>query len=365
MDAIYAQAVPLKAQANLAVAINTPGSFYSDADTLYVHLIDGSNPSKHTIEVSGSGHQNGIVAINKSFVTIQNLEIIRTTNSGVAFVLDSPNTAGNGPNQNNTLQALTIFNTGSSAPMPFGFDGGIMVRANTSYGSMAVTGWTIAKNLVGRLDSPVGLNYNIAGINMRGIKGAYIANNAVRTTTAMGIQDRNYGLASSCGANLIANNSLSDNEGNISAEENYDYVNNNKISNSRGFGIQVQSFGYATNNLIAHLKTSTDGTLYNGIDGAGGANAVYGNNNVSDVSGCSLTIEGTATGVQVLGGTYDATKGGQCALYTTASAGHVAFDGRTTWITKTPDAFRYRMASAGDRQNRMTQAKFMAATSGQ
>jgi hypothetical protein len=362
VDALYTQTVPLAPAASLTAAISTPGSFYSDADTLYVHLADGSDPAKHTIEVSGTGHQSGIIGSNKSYVTIQNLAIVRTTNSGVAFVLDGSNPTGAGPNQYNTLTGLTIFNTGSKAPMPFGFDGGILVRANSSGSSLGVQGWLIMKNQIGRLDSPVGLNYNIAGIELRGLKGAYVANNGVHTTTAMGIQVRPYGLGTSCGANVIESNSLSDDEGNISAEDSYDVVTNNKIYNSRGFGLQVQSFGYAANNLIAHLKTSTDGKLYNGIDGAGGANATYSNNNISDVAGCSLTVEGSATGVKVLGGTYDASKGGQCALYTTASAGAVSFDGKTIWIAPAAGSFRYMMTSAGDSKHRLSLASFQAAT---
>jgi hypothetical protein len=363
VDALYKESTPLKLQTSVTSTINTPGSFYRDEDTLYIHLADGSDPAKHAIEVSGTGHQNGIIASNKSYVTVQNLQIVRTTNSGVAFVLDGPNTLGTSGNQNNTLSGLTIFNTGSTAPMPFGFDGGIMVRGNASGSSLGLQGWLILKNSIGRLDSPVGLNYNIGGIQLRGLKGATVMNNSVQTTSAMGIQDRPYGSSVSCGANLFRSNSMANNEGNISAEDAYDIVTYNKVVNSRGFGIQVQSYGYVEGNLVAHLKTSTDGKLYNGIDGAGGANALYSNNNIMDVDGCSLTVEGAAIGVKVAGGTYDASRGGQCALYTTASAGKVSFDGKTKWIAPATAAFRYLMTSAGDRAHSMTLTSFIAATS--
>ena len=144
VDAMYTPTVPLKVEASLSETIQTPGSSYSDADTLYIHLADGSNPAKHKIEVSGSLHPTGIVASNKSYVTVENLAIIRTTNSGVAFLLDSANPSGTGPNQNNSLTNLIIFNTGSTAAMPYGFDGGIVVRANASNGFVAVQAGRLA-----------------------------------------------------------------------------------------------------------------------------------------------------------------------------------------------------------------------------
>ncbi|ADV84218.1 right-handed parallel beta-helix repeat-containing protein [Terriglobus saanensis] len=364
VDALYTQTVPLIREGNLTAAINEPGSFYTDADTLYVHLADGSNPSKHTIEVSGTGHQTGIVASNKSYVTVQNLAIMRTTNSGVAFVLDYANNLGTSTNQYNTLNALIIFNTGSSAAMPFGFDGGILVRANTSAGSLALRGWQITNNYIGRLDSVAGLNYNIGGIQLRGLYGALVKGNQVKTTNAMGIQERCYGLASSCGYNIIQSNTLTDNEGNISAETAYDQVLSNTITNSRGFGFQVQSYGYAANNVMMHLGISTDGKLYNGIDGNGGDHARYVNNTIIDVYGCSLTVEGAAPGVTVTGGVYNSNNLSGCAVYTTATAGPVAFSGKISWIlnASVPKPFGYQMLNASDSAHRMNLAQFLVAT---
>ncbi|AFL88017.1 hypothetical protein Terro_1715 [Terriglobus roseus DSM 18391] len=364
VDALYKQTIPLTRQSNLANAINTAGSFYADADTLYVHLLDGSDPAKHTIEVSGSTHKSGIVASNKSYVTVQDLEIIRTTNSGVAFVLDYGNLFGTSGNQNNTLNALTTFNTGSTAPMPFGFEGGILVRANTSFGSRALMGWQITNNNIGRLDSPYGLNYNIGGIELRGTYGALVKGNTVKTTNAMGIQDRPYGLASTCRYNLIAENTLSDNEGNITADSPYDQVTSNTITNSRGFGIQVQSYGYAADNTIAHLGLSRDSRLYNGIDGNGGDHARYVNNIITDVHACSITVEGNAIGVSIEGGRYDSNNASGCPLYTTASAGAVKFRGSISWILNTavPRPFAYRIKDPTDSAHRYTAAEFQKIT---
>jgi hypothetical protein len=362
VDAIYKQTVPLSRQGNLNKVIDNPGSFYADGDTLYVHLTDDSDPSDHTIEVSGTVRQTGIISSNKSYVTVQNLEIIRTTSSGVAFVLDYANNSGTSGNQYNILKSLTTFNTGSTAPKPFGFDGGILVRANTSGRSLALQGWEITNNNIGRLDSPVGLNYNIGGIELRGVNGAVVQGNRVATTNAMGIQDRSYGLASSCGSNVFQDNTLTDNEGNISAETAYDQVLGNTITNSRGFGIQVQYHGYAADNVMAHLGLSTDRRLYNGIDGNGGAYATYVNNYISDVYGCSLTVEGPSPGVTVKGGVYDSNNASGCAIYTTASAGTVNFDDTISWILNlaVPRPFGYKMNYSGDRAHRYTYAEFIA-----
>lgn len=360
VDALYTQTVPMTAAADLSSVINTPGSFYADDDTLYVHLSDNSDPSHHTIEVSGSSHKMGIFASNRSYVQVQHVKVVRTTNSGIAFVLDYPNLDGNAGNQHNIINSAVTFNTGSSAPMPLGFDGGIMVRANTSGGSLAVAGWRITNNSVGRLDSPDGLNYNIGGIQLRGLKGALVKQNRVQTTNAMGIQDRPYGVRTSCGSNQFQNNVLWDNEGNLSAECAYDQATWNSITWSRGFGIQVQSYGYVAHNMIAHLDVSRDGKLYNGIDGNGGDHARYVSNTIIDVNSCSITVEGNAVGVSIEGGTYDSNNASGCATYMTASAGPVKLTGKMKWILNTavPKPFSYMIENTSDRAHRYTWAQF-------
>ena len=364
VDLAYSASTPLKKLSNLLATILTPGSFYSDADTLYVHLADGSNPSSHVIEASGSSHAYGVLSLDRSYVTVQNLWIVRTTNSGVAFILDYSNVSGTSGNQNNTINRLTIHNSGSSAPLYYGFDGGILVRGNGSSGSMGLTGWTITHNTIGRLDSPIGLNYNIGGIELRGVTGAMIDTNIVQTGTAMGIQERPYGKAACCSTNKIMYNWLSNNEGNISGQSPNEQVVSNIIVNSRGFGIQVHGNALVSGNSMTHLGKSTDGTLYNGIDGYDSPNTLYANNSITDVWGCSLTIEGASTGVVVDGGTYNSNDASGCALYVTATAQSVKFTGTAKWFVNPSVAkpFGYLLTSVGDRINRYSKEQFLALT---
>lgn len=364
VDSAYGTSTPLTLVSSLSATINTAGSFYADADTLYVHLADGSNPSSHVIEVSGSSHVNGILSLDRSHVTVQNLWIVRPTNSGVAFISQSPNVSATSGNQDNILNRLTIYNSGSTAALPYGFDGAILVRGNASSTSLGLTGWTITHNVIGRMDSPVGLNYNIGGILLRGVTGAMVDTNIVQTVTSMGIQERPYGMANCCSVNKFMYNWLSNNEGNITAQSPGDQVVSNIILNSRGFGIQVHTNGVVSSNTIAHLGKSTDGSLYNGIDGAGGDGAVYSNNSITDVWGCSLTVEGTATGVVIDGGTYNSHNASGCATYVTASVGSVRFTGKATWILNAtvPKPFKYLVTSAGDSVHSYSLVQFLAVT---
>lgn len=360
VDALYSQTTPLTQQPDLTTAINNAGSFYADADTLYVHLADGSDPSQHAIEVSGESHRTGIFASNRSYVAVQHVTVVRTTNSGIAFVLDYANTDGKAANQHNVINSAVTFNTGSAAPMLLGFDGGIMIRANTSAGSLALTDWRITNNRIGRLDSPYGLNYNIAGIQLRGVTGSLIKQNWVQTRNAMGIQDRPYGVSTSCGHNRLQNNVLWDNEGNISAECAYDQVTWNSVTWSRGFGLQVQSYGYAAHNMIAHLDVSRDGKLYNGIDGNGGDHAHYLDNTIIDVNSCSITVEGNAVGVTIEGGLYDSNNASGCATYMTASAGPVKLTGNMKWILNPAvrRPFSYMIKNTSDSAHRYSLEQF-------
>lgn len=363
VDSIYSPTPSLTHLGSVNAVSKTAGSFYADDDTLYVHLADDSSPAKHTIEASGVTRTIGVFASNKSYVTVQDLEIVRTTNSGIAFVLDYGNQSGNAANQYNTLQGLTIFNTGSYAPMPTGFDGDIVVRANTSGGSLALKGWQILKNDAGMVDSPWGLNYNIAGIQLRGVTGALVQGNQVHTTNAMGIQDRPYGLATSCGKTTIDNNSLTDNEGNISAQCSNEVVTNNQVINSRGFGLQVHSYGYAGNNYIANLDRSRDHKLYNGIDGNGGDHVRYVNDTVINVYACSFTVEGQgATGVSVEGGTYDSNNASGCATYIMNTATPISISKNTKWVVnpRVPRPFGFMIQNPSDSAHRYTLSQFLA-----
>ena len=81
VDAVYQQTTPLTLVTSTSRVESTAGSVYSSRGYVYVHLSNGSSPSSHTIEICGS-RAYGISIGNVSNVTINGLEIIRTTKAG-------------------------------------------------------------------------------------------------------------------------------------------------------------------------------------------------------------------------------------------------------------------------------------------
>lgn len=282
-----------------------------------------------------TGGKYGIFTNNHNDVKMSKIYITKTKDAGVAALCTVP-----GGTMRGTIDSMVVDNTGWS---------GIEVVNCNSATAPCLTGWTVTNNYSGLINLKPGLNYNLSGIQLGGVCGALVQNNNVRTTNAMGIQSRNF-YAAAGSNNHIYKNQLVNNEGNITAVSPSDDVAYNSIHDSRGFGIQVGVNGTAHDDTILNLTASTDGTLYNGIDGNGATNAVYARESVINVAGCAITVEGGATGTTINGGAYDASHGGQCALYTTSSAGPVKFINPIFWVTSTSVAkpYGYLMSGPGD-----------------
>jgi hypothetical protein len=258
----------------------------------------------------------GIVVGNHQNVKISYIYVTKSTGPGISAVC-SKTVNPNGL----IIDHVIIDHTGYS---------GISVLACNYVGAPQITGVQITNNYIGRIDDTVGLDYNEAGIQLGGLTGALVQGNTVQTVTQMGIQDRGYYNAT-CSKNGFYKNNVSNNEGGITAICPNDDAAYNSIHDGRGFGLQIGVNGTAHDDKIFNLAMGTGGTLINGLDGKGGTGATYTRETVSNVSGCSITVEGAATGVKVNGGTYDATSGGKCALYVTADSMPVSFDGTTQW----------------------------------
>jgi hypothetical protein len=317
VDAVYQQTTPLKLATSTRAVESTAGSFYSSRGYVYVHLANGANPSRHTIEICGS-RKYGISIGNVSNVTIEGLEIIRATKAGI----DVNNTTAN----NITVEKNVFFNIGdtlgdSSTGLGNGNGGEGSIFVLPTAGAV-VTGWIIENNWVGQSDFPDSqLNYNQAAVQLSATVGATISGNDFASVHGAALQVAdNY--AATCSSPLIENNQFTNSEGNIfiigcSAAS----IVSNTIYSSYGNGIEIGSAfqssdvnnnePYLSNNVIHNLGTAYQDGLYNGIDVNHATNGTAINNNIYAVLASCMTLEsdtGASSGWTLDNNTFNASQ---------------------------------------------------------
>lgn len=263
----------LNAQTSI-FGVSQPGSWFFDGSSnqLYVKLSDGSSPSNHVIEASVRPY--GIYASRVSYITIDDIEIRQARNSGILVERGS---------EYWTISNCFIHNVSEA---------GIYVRSNDP---QSLRGWIIQNNTIGRIDNSPVLDYDRAGILVRGTTGAVVQGNHVDTLNKFGIRICNYPQGGNSYNALVADNVLGMNQGNISiAFTDRAVVTRNTISSSKGYGIGVgkSSDVEVSYNTIQGLNISDDMKLYNGIDiNAGALRGNVHHNNVVGVAIFCLTLE--------------------------------------------------------------------------
>jgi hypothetical protein len=209
VDSFYSQTIPLTLIGDTAKVISTPGKLYSDGGYVYVHLLDGSNPARHVIDVSGS-RMYGILINGAANTVVDGLEVIRTTKSGYL------NYSSAGTGASNVVQNTVFFNNGDSfsdANVSGPIEGAI--RAIAGYKQAPVAGFIASHNWIGRLDVPHNtLNYTWAGIQVDGMAAPQVTGNKLGTVNGWAIRVQDY-FAGTCNTPVVASNETVNSEGNV------------------------------------------------------------------------------------------------------------------------------------------------------
>ncbi len=399
-DALYQQTASLAAKTSLTAAEATPGSVFSDGNYVYVHLADNSNPSLHTIEISGKRFYN-IVASSKSYLSFIGLQLVRAGRSGFLGNSTVDNSSGELTNENITLSGLTVYNWGNALGSfgPDGGAGGLYVYGLSMHNQKAQHGWTVTNNYCGLADVPAVLTYHVSCIDVEATSGAVISQNTIAAINAMGITVAAYYNGDPCDTPLVTKNDITMSQGNIRVAGCPNaVVSLNKIHDSNGYGINLDGNedvnypGYSSNaqllqNTISNLAPSADGTLYNGIDcNKGNTGGTADGNKISQVAGNNMTLEADTfvkgatsqpcSGWTVKNNTFDASKnttvngtvGGRTGpLYIR----DVAIQGLTfsnnTYIMNAsyPKGMSYGFTSAADWSHDLTLTRFAATAADQ
>ena len=273
-----------------------PGTFFYDAaaGTIYVHLMDGSDPSQHVLQATTRRYGVRLEGLN--YATVTNLRVIHAGKAGVLAT-----TGAAGGNEYGTIQNNTFWNNADPTTDPDSRGEGAVyvVSAQGLDGAApgnALRGWVIADNAVGRLDANMAGSYNRSGIYLSGTAGAAVRNNFVATVESIGISLTTDNKGPACTAPVISGNLLTDNQGNIRLSGcAKGLIDSNIIRNSAGYGIQTggnSASPVVTHNLIHDLAASASKGLYNGLDCNGGApNGTLAYNSISAVWGAEATLE--------------------------------------------------------------------------
>lgn len=299
--------VPLLKQSSLANCEATPGSWFYTGTTLNVNLIDGTNPTGHTMEASV--RQLATSSSGHSFITIQNLYVKQVTSIGIYFENSGTPTGSAGTYFNNnfnefqTVQGNTVWNYGGTT-FSGAYEGGIYIRGFNSGTPPPLRGEQILNNTIGRMDAAAVLANDNGGIMVLGTTGALISGNSVNTTTNQAIRVSDDFGGQSCASPTITNNFITGSELNISiAGCPSSTASYNEIINSAGSGIQIgqstASGGTHTStspifiyNVLFNLAESADATNFNGFDiNNASTNGVAYGNTIVQVSSSSMTLE--------------------------------------------------------------------------
>ncbi len=287
---------------------NTPGSWYGTGKTVYVHLLDGSNPNNHVIE--GSNRPYGVLLTSVNYVTVENLTVERPQMIGFALVTWTDNAqAGHYmTNEYNSVINSQVWNWGtfggSCVPSRHVCAGvgtaGILSQSagNAAWGGLAIHGTVISGNYVGRSDQYFGLRTmaGVAGIEALGQNGALVTNNRIVTINN---QCLNYQAQMGSPRNVggeVSYNYCGNNQGNyFFGQTTGGRIHHNIAANSYGEGIQVggdDTGSMIDHNLLYNLGRMASTVGYNGIDCNGGGHYLtMANNTIVNVWGASITLE--------------------------------------------------------------------------
>lgn len=384
VDSLYADTTPLALQTSLGNVESTPGSIYSNGTLVYVNLLDGSNPTAHTIEVAGA-RSYGISGAGFSNLTVKGLEIIRTSLDGI-----NVNPGGAQTVTNFIADSNYLFNTQSGAPSGGVGQGAIVIFGN-GFGSPAVlTGIQITNNRIGRMDLSQSISFLAGGIAVFSATSPIIKNNYVATVNTNGIEISDYFNAANdtCTGAIVTNNEVVANQSGISFKGCPNVIaQNNFIHNGSGFGIGVangiqtgtiSSGATLAGNRVMYMGPGYGTTNYNGIDvNAGSTNGIASGNYCFAVAAGCMTLEADgapSTGWQVYGNTFDVSQGtgyngsaptsGSKAypMYVrdTSLSGGLTMRANNFVYNATTPIIRFGATSAGDTTHDLTQAQFDA-----
>ncbi len=161
-----------------SVGVMVAGSFYTDGSTLWVWMYDGTNPNTHTVEASRYGpiYQGLIYAQNRSYITVENLELRNCNYQCFTFTEGS----------NIIIQDNIARNSYHSVVH---FQGGLG-EAKTS--NAYVLRNTFINNGYGRgmqqPGMPEGPESECVGVNFQGIQTGFVDGNYIQNQGGEGIQ---------------------------------------------------------------------------------------------------------------------------------------------------------------------------------
>jgi hypothetical protein len=298
VDSLYAQTVPLMLQTSIANVVSTAGSIFSDGTNVYVHLVDGSNPAKHVVEVSGS-RKYGINLNNQAGTTVTGLEIIRASKSGVVQGLAYPS--------NITISKNVFFNIGDTlgdaSAGPLSSNEGA-IYDYTGFCSCTLVNWVLAGNWIGEMDfAAADLDFNQAGIQLGASTSIKVIANKVATIHGAGIRLAD-SFGSSCTFPTLSENELTNSEGNLwlygcsNATVTYNNAHDTfgnflEIGNGNLTADVTNNAPYVAFNLFHDILPAYGNALFNGIDTNYSTNGTYYMNRCWKVSAACLTLEGS------------------------------------------------------------------------
>jgi Chitobiase/beta-hexosaminidase C-terminal domain len=315
VDSMYSQTTPLTLVHGAANVVGTAGTIYSDGAYVYVHLLDGSNPASHTVEVAGS-RAYGILVNGAANTVVDGLEVIRTAKSGYLSY------AYSGTGASNVVQNSVFFNNGDSLTDPKlngPVEGAILSVAG--HNQAPVAGFVASNNWVGRVDIPHNtLNYTWAGIQVNGMAAPEITGNKVASVNGWAIRVQDF-FANSCRAPIVAGNETVNSEGNVGVAGCPNaVVEFNSMHDTFGNAVQAGAGLVLTNlgtglslryNNFKNIRPAYSAGLYNGIDINYIANGLAIGNTCLNVSNDCMTLEADSApsgGWTVTNNTFDASQ---------------------------------------------------------
>ena len=339
VDAAFQQSTPLNLVASLAQVESTPGTIWSNAVYVYVHLGDGSDPGGHVVEVSGT-RRYGIDCTGASGVTIDGLAVIHAAQSGFLAYGTQVTIA------NNVVKNCVFFNNCSTRPDSNPNINGLVmahILSTYSFTSSAVPGLQVLSCYVGRTDWTHNTNnFAIAGIWAAGMIGALIQDCKVATINGWGLVSSDYYNQTSVPAvgNVINRCELTNCEGNIHiAGSMYAIVQQCHVHDSFGNAVQgggsfiSQSSAQSTalkllDNRVDNILGCYGDSLYNGFDMNYVQNGLAIGNYISRVEHSCHSLEADSMGSinwMLKGNIYDASNNYGNADHAPVSATDPAF----------------------------------------
>ncbi len=292
---------PEKQISGTANVARISGSWFFDSRShlLYVHLADGSDPSRHSIEVTRRRH--GIELDGVSHTIIDGLRIVHAAKAGIlAHVhMAGPRSAALG-NEFNRVENTVIWNSGdiSTEVLPASglhVEGGIVIAASTKPDEPPLRGWVIQNNAIGRIDSALVSDFDRSGITAIGTDGLVLKRNYIAAQNAMGASIYTQ-RGPRCVNPHVESNWFTASQGNLRVSGcTNPIIDSNTFAYSYGYGIQTggnSSGAVITHNLIHHLTLTPNAHSFNGVDCNGGAPAgIFAYNTIEAVWAANLTLE--------------------------------------------------------------------------